>query len=80
MSLMEWLLILFTIPWQKRNGHLTQQLVFFQGLHACFPNFSKVISEEENKLQEKYLSQSFILRDIKTSKCLNGKKTQQNQK
>lgn len=36
---------------------------FFQGLHACFPNFSKVISEEE-KLQEKYLYQPFILRGI----------------
>lgn len=77
---MEWLPILFTIRCQKRDGHLTQQLGFFQGLIACFPNFSKVISEEENKLQEEYLSQSFISRDVKPSKCSNGKKTQQKQK
>lgn len=69
-------LFLHNILTEEKRSWNTQLGFFFQGLHACFPNFSKVISEEGNKLQEKtpFFNHSFLeIKKKKISKCSNGK-------
>lgn len=77
-------LFLHNILTEEKRSWNTQLGFFFQGLHACFPNFSKVISEEGNKLQEKtpFFNHSFL--EIKKKKNPNvqmeNKKKSQTQK